>query len=480
MKKLLFVCSCLLLLLSACSESTPNVPNTPNTGNDSIPHTTPSATFITDPDFLYVWDANAIPEITIHISEDEWNKLLLRFDEHPDNADYFHADFSYKKGGDTYHISDGGLRLRGNTSRRRPEGNTGELHNSKSPDWHHCHFGIHFRKFHKDDEHTLKGIRKINLKWFKDDACYAREMYCYDLFRRYGIWTALHNIYCRVWLQVGNETPAYYGVYEMMESIDDEFIKRRLDGMFESKKGHLWKCAYGADFQSTDANRFSWDKNDGSNFPYEFKGDSADFAVAKTQLEDFILKLKGKGEESFYKWIQEVCDVELLLKTYAVNVAVGMWDDHWNNSNNFYLYFNSTDKLKYQFFFIPYDYDNTLGTSLNCGIQSDAGRQDPYKWGNTGLLMTRLMKFDDFRAIYKNALLELIDPSKKLFHIDASMERIEIWQSKIRQYISNDTGEDMVIEDLPASWGNHPEYRLMERGTNNFFQVKTETIQRMN
>ena len=172
--------------------------------------------------------------------------------------------------------------------------------------------------------------------------------------------------------------------------------------------------------------------------------------------------------------------MELLLKTYAVNVVVGMWDDHWNNANNFYVYFNSTDKFNYQFFFIPYDYDNTLGTSLDCGAQSDAGRQDPYNWGDNGLLMERLMRFEEFREIYKNALMELVAPENNLFYVDASIARIEAWQAKIQSYISNDTGEDMSLEDIPASWGNHHEYRLLERGANNFFEVKTQSILQMN
>ena len=46
----------------------------------------------------------------------------------------------------------------------------------------------------------------------------------------------------------------------------------------------------------------------------------------------------------------------------------------------------------------------------------------------------------------------------------------------INQYVSNDTGEDMRILDLPASWGNHSEYRLLIDGSNNYFRVKTATI----
>ena len=442
--------------------------------------------FINDPGIAYVWDENVIPEITIHMTKDEWNRLLKRYDEFDHNVDYFHADFTYKKGDQVHFIEDGGVRLRGNTSRRRPEGNGGQMHNSSDPDWHHCHFGINFRKYHKDNDHTVNGIRKVNLKWFKDDPCYVRELYCYDLFRRYGIWTAAHDVYCRVWLDIeGDAEPAYYGVYEMIEPVDDKFIEKRLDGMFENEDGFLWKCVYGvggpADLRSADdnSNRFNWDQDNGVNYTYEFKGDEEDFAAAKEQLRDFILKLVGKGEESFYKWINEVCDVELLLKTYAVNVALGMWDDMWNNGNNYYLYFNTTDKFDYEVFFIPYDYDNTLGTSSNCGVQSDAGRQDPYNWGDSGLLMERMMRFDDFKQIYKDALKELVDPANDLFHMDASVPRIKAWQQKISPYVSNDTGEDMKIEDKPASWGNHGEYRLMDTGSNNYFKVKTETINKM-
>jgi hypothetical protein len=156
-----------------------------------------------------------------------------------------------------------------------------------------------------------------------------------------------------------------------------------------------------------------------------------------------------------------------------------MWDDHWNNGNNFYIYFNTTDKYEYKVFFLPYDYDNTLGTSSNCGVISDSGRQDPYNWGDSGLLMERLMRFDDFKLTYKNALKELTDPTKDLFDMQSSVKRIKLWQENIAPYVSNDTGEDMVIEDKPASWGNRHEYRLMDTGSNNFFRVKTETVQKM-
>ena len=56
---------------------------------------------VSDPGAAYVWDRNVVPEIIIHITTDEWNRLLNRFDEFNNNVDYFHADFTYKKGSET-------------------------------------------------------------------------------------------------------------------------------------------------------------------------------------------------------------------------------------------------------------------------------------------------------------------------------------------------------------------------------------------
>lgn len=449
-----------------------------NPGEDPGDNPDPANPGITDEGIKYVWDESVIPEITVNISKDQWNALLARYDEYSRNSDYFHADFTYKKGDEIIKIQDGGIRLRGNTSRRRPEGSGGQVHEAGNTDWHHCHFALNFRKFNKDKLHTIKGIRKVNLKWFKDDPNYVRELFCYDLFRRYGIWTGAHDIYCRLWIHVeGDEKPAYYGVYQMIEPIDDKFVERRLPGMFENAGGYLWKCCNNGNKADLDGLDGDWavDTDNGQNYTYEYKGTVETFEAAKAQFQDFILKLSGKSDESFYKWIKEVCDVELLLKTYAVNVAVGMWDDHWANGNNFYVYFNSTDLYKYKFFFIPYDYDNTLGTS---GI-IDAGRQDPYNWGNDGLLMKRMMKFPEFRKIYKDALLELIDPANGYFDIDSSISRITAWQNKVREFVANDTGEDNYIYDEPAGWGNHGEYRILQRGSNNFSTVKADAIRAM-
>ena len=425
----------------------------------------------------YVWDDEVLPEVHLSVSLAEWNRLLALYDANAFTTQYVQATLSFVKDGETTVIDNVGLRLKGNTSRRRPEGSYGQMHQRDNTDWHHAHFGVNLRKFADDDAHTIQGVRKLHLKWFKDDPAYVREVFCYELFRRAGVWTAVRDNYCRLWLHVeGDSKEAYYGVYELMEPIDKHYLKDRKN-RFGSNKGYLWKCRNSAAGLNNPNGDIWYDDDTDDRHAYTLETQTEEFDSARVQLVDFMNKLNGLNDSEFYTWIQQVTDVDLLLKTYAVNVAVGMWDDYWNNANNYYIYFNGKGLTGYKFFFIPYDYDNTLGTSLRCGVQDDAGRQNPLNWGNNNnRLIARILRFNDFKQKYITYLKELIDAPNALMDRAASQARIRSWQQRIEPYVNNDTGEDTAIEDKPASWGNHSEYRLLKNGSDNFFTVKAASI----
>ena len=416
----------------------------------------------------YVFDENQMPQIRIHVSQAEWDRLLAAYDQDKDTQEYVHCDLTYQKGIDLVTVEDAALRLKGNTSRRRPQ---------EGDRLRHVHFGVNLHKYHDDAAHTLRGLRRFDLKWFKDDPAYVREIYCYDLFRRYGVWTGLRDVYARLWLQVGDGPQHYYGIYGLMEHVDKNWLRSHRDSL-GSAGGYLWKCGGGATLSSVGA---SIGADDGvHSYTYELKTHTDDgLPQAKAQLQDFIRNLTTLQNLAFYQWIASVTDIELLLRTYAVNVAVGMWDDYWNNGNNYYLYFNSTAPTGYQFYFIPYDYDNTLGTSLQCGVQTDAGRHDPYQWGpKENPLLYKILQNPVWRSRYRELLQELCAPSGE-FSYQRSVARIRAWHERIAPYVANDTGEDMSIADRPASWGNHGEYRLLAPGASNFFQVKSAAVAAM-
>ena len=423
----------------------------------------------------YVFDSSVIPEIHVTVPLEQWNHLLDAYDKDNRTVEYVHCDVTYRKGSDVTAISDAGIRLKGNTSRRRPEGTAGQMHRAGDADWHHCHFGLDLHRWHDDAAHSVHGINQVYLKWFKDDPCYCRELYCYDLFRRFGAWTAVNDVYARMFVKVeGDPKETYYGIYEMIEQMDKSYLRLRKE-QFGTVEGNLWKCRWYSDLNSTDDYLFGIDDDTSSHPTYELQtnreqGKDAAFA----QLKDFILKVRGKTGNSFKNWIEKVTDVDLLLRTYAVSVAVGMWDDYWNNGNNYFLYFDSADKYDYHFWFIPYDYDNTLGTSYNCGVQSDSGRQDPLRWGSDdNPLITKILSYPEWKAKYVGYLKELAAGD---FSYPASSARIRAWQHSIAPYVDNDTCEDTEIQDRPASWGTHGEYRLLEDGANNFFRVKASVI----
>ena len=425
----------------------------------------------------YVWDDDALPELHLNVRLGEWNRLLSLYDANSYTTQYVMATLTFVKQGETTVIDSVGLRLKGNTSRRRPEGNRGEIHVRNNTDWHHAHFGVNLRKYVDDEAHTIQGVRKLHLKWFKDDPAYVREMFCYELFRRAGVWTAVRDNYCRLWIHVeGDSQEAYYGVYELMEPIDKRYLKDRKD-RFGASNGYLWKCRNSAAGLNNPNGDIWYDDDSDDRHAYTLETQTEEFDSARVQLIDFMDKLNSLNVNDFYTWIQEVTDIDLLLKTYAVNVAVGMWDDYWNNANNYYIYFNARGLTGYKFYFIPYDYDNTLGTSLRCGVQDDAGRQNPLNWGNdNNRLIARILKFSDFRAKYIAYLKELIDIKNGLMDRQSAQARIRSWQRMIEPYVDNDTGEDTVIEDKPASWGNHSEYNLLKSNGDNFFTVKASTI----
>lgn len=418
----------------------------------------------------YVYNIKSFPVINFEISTKQWNQLLSNYDMNPNNEEYIAGDFSFNKDGETTSFDSIGIRIRGNTSRRRPEGVTGEMHNPTAPDWHHASFSIKLNKFIKGQK--IQGVEKINLKWFKDDGMYVREVYCYDLFEKFGVWTAPQSSYCRLNIKIREDSKqVYYGVYQLVEPVDEEYLKNRTTKLADTK-GNLWKANYGADLVNTDKSRMGLENVTLTSTytpVYDLKTNEDNLEVAKTQLVEFMSSFKNKSGDEFQQWLVTRMDVELFLKTYAVNVICGMWDDYWGNSNNFYFYFDSAGK----FYFIPYDYDNTLGTSL---LIKDSGRQDVLNWGkSSNNLVKKIITIPEYLNLYKSYLKMLIDSKNDLFHVDASKVRIQNWHKMIQNYISNDTGEDMVLKDVPADWGNCDFYRLLD-SNNNFFVIRAANI----
>ena len=439
----------------------------------------------------WLYDLEAMPEVTITLTRSDWDRYLANFDANPNNGLYVPARFRFSKNGEVYERDSVGLRPRGNTSRRRPEGQAGEMHNPQRADWHHAHFGVRFTEY--DSGERFFGSDRIILKWFNNDPSYCRELFCYDLFRRFGVWTAPRASYCRLWLQIeGDSKPSNFGVYELIEGVRKGWLSdRRKDGLLCDHDGNLWKAAYNgcgiadlSDFSSTRFRKMGI-ADEEHDWSYALKTNKqTGLAAAQQELYDFMEQMRPlpSGSAELKAYIEQHMDVTLFIRALAVNVAVGMWDDYWVNGNNYYFYFDT----QHRFYFIPFDYDNTLGTSQSIGPLQNAGTQDPLHWGSRDgdrLLVKKVLSIAEYETAYKNCLRELVN-SSDLMEPEAAMARIRRMQAMVEPYVDNDTGEDGEVADRPAGWSNI-DYRLLSGDDgggdgSNFFRTKARSVELLN
>ena len=464
----------IIILLAALSGCKPQNAPEPDPSTDSI--TGPS----THRDLDYLFDIDAVPSIKLTLTEADWNTYLSNFDQWPDNSLYVPAAFEFTKDGVTYTRDSVGLRPRGNTTRRRPESSTGEMHREGAP-FHRAHFGIRFTQYVTGQR--FFGMDRIILKWNATDPAYVREAFCYDLFRRFGVWSAPRASFCRLSIHIkGDAKPVYMGVYTMIENPRKGWLDANYhEGHIPDKQGFLWKAGYGADLSSADQSKMGIQDDYGKRYAYNLKSNKDSLAFAKAELCDFIKGMTPlkSGSTELQTWLEKNVDMDLFLRAYAVNVMVGMWDDYWKNKNNFYFYFDSN----HRFYFIPFDYDNTLGTAQE--RYGNPGTDNMLAWGSLEgdrILMRKVMSITAFKEQYK-AYIKQLASSSDLMEPVAACTRITRLQGLIRAYVVNDTGEDGKVEDKPAYWSSCPYYRLLtgnagngQSSESNYFKTKAAAI----
>lgn len=442
----------------------------------------------------YIFGTDSVAEITLTISRKEWNKLCTNYDKNPKNEDCVHAGFEMKKGDNTWQISDIGMRLRGNTSRRRPQ---------VDDKYYQAHFKLKFEEWCDDsgEERKLAGCMKgLNLKRFNEDPAYVREVFGYNYFRRNGIWTAPRAGYAHLFINIeeedGTAKKLDYGVYAMIEEINKQFLKERSEllqesgtlggGNFSNNKGDLWKCCWQSSngssmatdydgYRSFGVEEIFLDESKSLRYDYDLKTNKDELVRARSSFIDFIEELnKLVSEDEIKKFYESKMDVDLFLKTYACNVLLGMDDDYWRNHNNYYFYFDKNGKA----YFIPYDYDNILGT--NCF--SDTATRNPLDWGEGAYeapLIEKLLSVPEFKQKYVDYLLMLSDTSA---FVDGSQNEIRRLQGLVKDLTSSndivyaDTSE--TIDDAVGSWcSNSGKYKLLDGDeTSNYFKAKAKSV----
>ncbi|MBQ3922423.1 MAG: CotH kinase family protein [Spirochaetales bacterium] len=429
--------------------------------------------------------------VELTFTDANWNKLLQNYNPSGSYVSlaknrklYSACDFVYTKDGKTYTMSNIGVKNRGNSSYRSGENAT--THQTTNPEYQQAHFKLKFNKYEDDTAHHLeRSAKAMNLKFMVSDASYVQEVYCYDLFRRFGVLTAPRCSYTKLYITVGSTPKAYFGVYKAVEAIDKQYLKERVAaGVFKGDDGNLWKCLWQngpANLISTSSNLFGVDtETSAPAYSLKTNDDGATLQnAAIAQFKEFITNLNNKSGDAFKTWIASAFDVDGFLKALAVNVACGMWDDYWRNCNNYYIYFDTDGKA----YFIPYDYDNTLGAT-NSGLMTSPAEKNPLEWGNANNngapLVTKILAIDEYMTQYKQYLADLASDSNDYLKLSASQSRINTWYSLIETYCTDYAASSDFSKDGESDWSlhkGHPNstYNYLTND-NNYFTLRIAAI----
>lgn len=444
----------------------------------------------------FIFGTESLAEITLQINRSEWDKQLAHFDKNPKHEECIHADFEITKGDYTWRIYDIGMRIRGNTSRIRPQ---------QGKKYYQAHFSIKFEEWLSDDDDERKlanSMKGIILKRFKEDPMYVREVFGYNFFRKNGVWTAPRAGYTRLFVVIlekdGTTTKLDYGIYAMIEEINKQMLKERSEasgGSFNGNKGNLWKCtwqsykapSFAKDYdiqKSFGVEDVKLDDSKSKRFDYDLKTNKTELEIARTELIDFIEDLNALSTvEEIKNFYESKMDVDLFLKTYACNVLLGMDDDYWCNNNNFYFYFDADSKnASGKNYFIPYDYDNCLGT--NCFSGHDTVNRNPLQWdinNRSAPLIEKALSVPEYKEIYKNYLLSIGEEESFVAESQAEIVRL---QNLIRYYTATKdityTDTFRYIKDNTARWcSNYGKYKLLSSDPkNNYFIIKARSIKK--
>lgn len=529
-KKTLIFCILVFAVFTGCKMNA-------NTTSPTVPHASksddinPSISSTTSVSQNFIFNNNSVGFTTITIRRSEWNKMLSYYDYFYKNENNVIAEsYEYEKDGLKWKLNTVGLRLRGNTSRYRPQGKdfpkdeTGHekpnyswddkewgyyhAYSTTCPDddYRQSHFKVDFEPLSGDDRKMADCMKGVALK--RPDNLFSKEIFCYNLFHQYGIWTAPRasqtKVYINIIEDVGpkggvildisecNTTEIDYGVYEMFEEVNKQSLKGRMSKKnnntaptaWKNNDGDLWKCSGGdLSVRSNNPNNFGCEEIEIFNTDkpksqwtwkwynpcYDLKTNKANIDIAASKFQGFISELNSlsnydkhteygiQARKDFYeKWF----DVDFFIKSYAVNILVGMDDDYWGNANNYYLYFDNGSGGSGKCYFIPFDYDNTLGAS----ITGDKVYTNPFEWGNGNdrPLLDRLLEVPEYAEKMRKTLLEVSSQaSDSPWNKENCFDLWNKWHNQVRPYVySSDLagwiGATSINDD--GCWKEHKHY----------------------
>ena len=520
MKNLLPILLSALMLFSfgGCGDSKPAVMSKDDAVEDAA--TAHEAAVEPNPDgYELLFTHGILHEIEIAITQEEWDGHIKDMNDYAMTdrlgrgltGNYRKATFIYTgPAGDTT-IEEVGFRTKGHWTRPTPEDYSGNFHRA--------HFKVKFNKRFDQEEGTAEYearkdrrfcrlralVFRLNLQDVNWDTSQIRELYCYDLVNRAGVYTSRTGS-ARLTITIDG-TGHYFGIYTLIEPIDKSFLTKRYGK--DKNDGNLYKCLWGdsgpASLQPIEEleipNPISpeeriigvkdWRTHYRPTYDLQTNEDQADH----TELLSFIDKLNTLSGAELKDYLDANFEIDRFLRYQAMNMLIGRWDDYWAMGNNYCLYFNN-GKIE----FIPSDYDMALGGGYqlfdvaSVGIYewrnhtrqflSEVFPQIPEFWLDAyyrcyhSPLVEKIFEIDEYRDRYERYLQDFITPSNMLFVYSDYEQKYELLHSLYSPYLDNDMdeGEEMT-NDYSATSSSIRGAKSTNLGSvRDYFHNKTTSI----
>lgn len=346
-----------------------------------------------------VFDSSVVARVDIFINPD----TLAFIYDNPESDIDFRASFIFNNGTILDTLEEVGFQLRGNTSRFSLKKSFRVSFNTF----------IQGRKFH--------GLEKLCLNGEHNDPSIIRSRLCWETLRSFGI-AGPRSSHTEVYIN-GN----YYGLYILVEYIDEELVQSR----FGNSYGNLYKCLWPADldYLGSDPDLYKFTSGDRRAYDLITNTEDDDY----TDIAHFIDVLNNTSLNDLACELDKIFNLEDYLKIMAADIITGNWDGYIYNKNNFYLYHNTaTGKFEY----MPYDLDNTYGIDW---MSIDWGNRSIYDWEQHGNevrpLYTRLLEIPEIRDRFSWQMQQLLD---LLADEDSLFAQIDQIRNMISPYVIDD------------------------------------------
>jgi spore coat protein H len=241
-----------------------------------------------------------------------------------------------------------GMRYKGNSSLK----NSWQSGNLKLP------FKLDFDEFEEVypeiEDQRFYGFKQLTFSSNFKDASFLHEKVAADIFRDAGV-PAAHTAFYEVYVDYG-EGPIYFGLYTMVEVVDDTVIETQ----FDDDSGNVYKpSGKGATFAKGSFSEGSFDK--------ETNQDEADYSDILAMYDALHAETRTTDPEVWRSGLEDIFDVSGFLNYLAVNSVIQNWDTYGIMTHNYYLYNDPNTEL---LTWIPWDNNEAMQSNSGKGTMS--------------------------------------------------------------------------------------------------------------